>query len=890
MSEPPRLARWLLERALATMNDTQRGSAIRGDLLEEFRHDPDARRAARRYWRHSLSIAVRYRSAIASRSGEASRSAEAQEHASMIESIWQDVRYAVRSYAKAPAFTIAVVATLALGIGASTAIFSLVHGILIEPLPLPEPERLVWINETGRDGSFISTSYPNYLDWREREHSFESLALSREEPLTLTGFDRARRIRARRVTGNFFQTLGIAPAFGRALTDDDDKASAAPVVIVTDGFWHTTLGADPAAVGRIVQLDQTAYTIVGVLPAGFEYLRPYDAFVSIAPSVNTPYLKFRGNHNGFYALGRLRPGVTVDAADREMRALSADLEREHASTNSGVGSRAMLLQTRYVSDIRPTLLALFGAVGFLLLISCVNVANLLIARGAARRHEIALRAALGGGRLRLIRQLLVESTVVSVLGGVLGVGIGGLLLQALVAAAPDGTPRIASVALDRAALLFALGAAGVCGLAFGAFPALQASGPGSAIGQRELIRGRATGSAAGSHRLRRGLIVVESALALMLLAGAGLMIRTVDALVRLDPGFRPDHIVTTRLTLAGQQWTPERERVFYREVVDTMRAVPGVANAALAFALPIDGSQWNSIFIVGDKPAPERAQLPSAAFTPVSDRFFDTMGMRLLRGRTFTPADIETAPNVIVINETLAKRLWPGEDAVGKRLKQGWPEDTGPWREVVGVVADVKFNGLASDTPMQAYMPLPQETMRDIAIAVRTQVDPASIAPSIESVVHQLEKDLPLYQTRTMDAVLSASIARQRMSRIVFVTFAVVALVLAGVGLYGVVAQGVTERRHEIGVRMALGAQQRSVVGMIVQQGFSMALVGSIIGVAGTIALSRWIEGLLFHVTATDPATFAIVVAVLLAVGAAACFVPAWSASRVDPIQALRTE
>ncbi|HEV3139257.1 MAG TPA: ABC transporter permease [Vicinamibacterales bacterium] len=876
---PPSLARWILDRALP---DDERGHAIRGDLLEEFRRDDRPRRAARRYWRHALSIAIRFKNNR--------RPEPVQEQPSMVESILYDVKHAIRSYAKAPGFTLAVVATLGLGIGASTAIFSLVHGILLEPLPLPDPERLVWINETGHDGSFISTSWPNYLDWRERQHSFDVLGFSREEPLTLTGLDQARRIRARRVTGNLFKAIGVAPAFGRALTDDDDKANAAPVTLVSDGFWRTALGGDPAAVGRILQLDQTPYTIVGVLPPGFEYLRPYDVFVSIGPAVNTMYLKYRGNHNGFYALGRLRPGVTVEAADRDIRAIAAELAREHPDTNSGVSAKAMPLQTRFVADIRPTLLALFGAVGFLLLIACVNVANLLIARGAARRHELAVRAALGGGRLRLVRQLLVESTVVSVAGGALGVAIGALLLQALVAAAPDGTPRIATVALDRAALLFALGAVGLCGIVFGAFPALHASRSSTTDGQQAVLRGRASGFSAGSHRLRRGLIVVESALALMLLAGAGLMIRTVQELVHLDPGFRPDHVVTTRFTLTGPQWTDERLQVFYADLVTRLRAIPGVRQAALAFALPIDGSQWNSIFVVADKPVPERAHLPSAAFTPVSDGYFDAMGMRLLRGRTFAATDTLKSQTVIVINEALARQLWPGEEAVGKKLKQGWPEDKTPWREVIGVVGDVKFNGLVSDTPMQAYLPVTQRTMRSLAIVARTDVEPGSIAPSIESIVHQMDKDLPLYETRTMDSVLAASIARQRMSRIVFVTFAVVALVLAAVGLYGVVAQGVTERTHEIGVRMALGAQQRSVVRLIVQQGFSMALVGAVIGVAGAFAVSRWIEGLLFRVTAKDPTTFAVVVTVLLGVGAAACLVPAWSASRVDPIKALRTE
>jgi putative ABC transport system permease protein len=368
------------------------------------------------------------------------------------------------------------------------------------------------------------------------------------------------------------------------------------------------------------------------------------------------------------------------------------------------------------------------------------------------------------------------------------------------------------------------------------------------------------------------------------------MIRTVGELVRVDPGFRPDHVVTTQMTLTGSQWTDDRLRAFYADLVARLRAIPGVGNAALAFVLPIDGSQWNSVFIVADKPVPERAHLPSTAITPVTGSFFDTLGMRLVRGRLFTDADTGGTQPVTVVNETFAKRLWPGEDPIGKRFKQGWPEDKTPWCEVVGVVADTKFNGLIAETPLQAFLPLTQMTMRTLAIAARTNVEPGSIAPAIESVVHQLDKDLPLYQTRTMDTVLSASIARQRMSRIVFVTFAVVALVLAAVGLYGVVAQGVTERTHEIGVRMALGAQRRSVVGLVVAQGLSMAVVGSMVGVGGALALSRWVEGLLFNVAPTDPATIAAVVALMLVVGAAACLVPAWSAARVDPIKALRTE
>jgi putative ABC transport system permease protein len=611
----------------------------------------------------------------------------------------------------------------------------------------------------------------------------------------------------------------------------------------------------------------------------------------------SPNLKDRGNHNGFAAVGRLKPGVSIEAADRELRAIASALEREHPDTNSAINVLTDRLANRLVVGVRTTLLVLFGAVGFLLLLACVNVANLLIARGASRQHELAVRAALGGGRARLAAQLLVESTLVSALGGALGVGAAAALVRALVAMAPEGTPRLGDVRLDGAALLFAFGASAICGIVFGALPALQASG---AAGQQALVRGRAAGFAARSHRLRRGLMAVETALAVVLLAGAGLMMRTLQELTQVDTGIRTDHLLTARFVLAGDQWTSARQRVFYDDLLARTRALPGVARAALAFSLPIDGSNWNSIFTVADKPVPERANLPSAAFTPVTSGYFETMGMRLVGGRLFDATDSADSPKTIVINETLARRLWPAENPIGRRLKQGWPETPdhptkpdayfSPWRTVVGVVGDVKFNGITSETPMQVYLPLVQETTRALALVVRTATDPRALAPSVENIVHGLDSNLPLFEVRTMDDMLDGSIARERMSMLVFAVFAVVALTLASVGLYGVVAHGVTERTHEIGVRMALGADARHVLGLVVGQGLAMALVGTAIGVAAALALSRWIQTLLFGVTATDPVTFAAVVATLLTVAAAACYIPAWRATRVDPTVALRAE
>ena len=892
----PRLAAWFLGRVLPR---GPRGDTVVGDLLEEWQARGATTAATLRFWRQALSVAMRYRW-HPERVNEPAPAGERSTRMSL-DNLVQDVRYAVRSYVKASSFALTILFTLALGIGASTAIFSMVDGILLRPLPLHDPDTLVYATEVnagdGRAERTISVAWPNYLDWRARAKSFAALALTREEPLTLTGVERAQRLRGRRVTGNFFALIGVSPAMGRGFTDSDDKPNAAPVALVSSGFWRTQLAGDSAALGHVLTLDGTAYTVVGVLPAGFEYLRPYDVFVAMGPIAGSRDITDRGNHNGFSALGRLKPGVTMATADAELRAIAAALEREYPNSNSAVTVRTDRLADRVVDSVRLTLLALFGAVGFLLLIACVNVANLLIARGAGRQHELAVRAALGGGRARLATQLLVESTLVSMCGGTLGVAVAAGLLRLLVAMAPEGTPRLADVRLDGAALLFAFGAAALCGVVFGALPAFQAS---SAGGSHALVRGRSAGFAARSHRLRRGLIAVETALALMLLAGAGLMMRTLQELTQVDTGIRSDHLLTARFVLAGEQWTPARRIAFYDALIARASALPGVERAALALSLPIDGSNWNSIFTVADKPVPERSKLPSAAFTPVSTGYFEAMGMRLLRGRLFDRTDTPDSPKVVVINETLARRLWPGEEAIGKRLKQGWPETPdrpgkpgeyfSPWREVVGVVSDVKFNGVTNETPMQVYAPVVHDSARMLALVVRSSTDPASLAPSIEAIVHDLDKDLPLFQIRTMEQMLDASIARERMSMLIFAVFAIVAVALACVGLYGVVAHGVTERTHEIGVRMALGADARHVLGLVVRQGLSMALIGTAIGLAGAFALSRWIEALLFGVSATDPATFAVVVSTLLAVATIACYIPAWRATRVDPTTALRAE
>jgi putative ABC transport system permease protein len=882
--KPLRLARWLLARTLPA---GVRGEAMLGDLLEELAARGGTARARRWFWRQALSLAGRYGWRRAFAAG--SRGRAPRRRVMRLESLLQDVRFALRSWRRAPGFHVVVVATLALGIGAATAIFSLVHGIVLRPLPYADPERLAYLNEIDESGEQMSVSWPNFLDWRARQRSFEALALSRGESFTWTGDERAERLGARRVTGNLFAVLGVRPALGRGFTDADDRPGAEATAVVSHAFWLQQLGADPDVLGRTLTLDGRSHAVVGVLPAGFRYLgRDHDLFVPMGPIADGRYLNWRANHQGYHAVGRLREGVPLDAAAAEMRAIAADLEREHPGTNAGVGAKVVPLRDQLVSGVRQTFLVLLGAVGFLLLIACVNVANLLVARGAARQRELGVRFALGGGRWRLVSQLLVESTLLSAVGAALGTAFAFGLVALLVAVAPAGTPRLAEVGLDGSALLFALAAAAACGLLFGAFPALQAAranGPGA------LVRQRGAGASSPSHRLRRGLMVIEVAMALVLLAGAGLMTGTLRRLTAVDAGFRHDGLLTAKFSLGGERWRDDAARAtFFEQALARLEARPEWRHVAFTTALPVEGSYWTSSFTARDKPAPPRAEQPSAEFTPVSRGYFETLDVRLVGGRWFDGSDTASSELTVVVNETLARRIWPGEEAVGKQLKQGWPDSETPWRRVVGVVADVKIEGLVEPAPPQLYLPLSQETTSEPVLVVRVEGSTTAARRAIESVLAQLDGELPVYEFRTMNELLGDSIARQRMAMLVLSVFAFVALALAAIGLYGVVAHGVTERTHEIGVRMALGAEGRQVLGLVVRQGLATALVGTAIGLAAALALSRSLRGLLFGVSATDPATLAGVVFVLLAVSAVACYVPARRAVRVDPTRALRVD
>jgi putative ABC transport system permease protein len=809
-----------------------------------------------------------------------------------LDDLWRDLRLALRDLRKRPAFTAIVVATIALGIGANTAIFSFVYAVLLNPLPFSEPDRLVFLAEKNRTHERWSVAYPNYVDWTARAQSFDDMAAFWSKAFTLTGIDEPAQLRGRHVNWNFFRVLGVRPQLGRLFVEEDDRPGAAPTLVLSNETWRDRFGSDPEIVGKTIRLDEELFTIIGVLPGGYELLRPGDIYVPLAPAIEEGKSLFldRGNHFSLYGLARLKPGVSVGQADREMQGLAAQLEQEYSATNSGSSAGATSLAEVLVGDVRKELLVLLGAVGFVLLIACLNVANLLSVRAAGRQKEIAVRIALGAKRSRIVRQFLTESLLISLAGGTVGFLVAIWATRGLVALAPSGIPRLEQVGVNLPVLAFTLCVSVAIGLLFGLLPALQATRPDLSATLKE---GGRLSAGRPHERTRRALLVSEVALALVLLIGAGLMLRTVGQLINVDPGFDVENLLTARFELPTTPYPGERRRAFYDECLTRVGALPGVQSAALTFSLPIDGSNWNSVFIVGDKPVPPSAELPSAAMTPVSTGFFDTMKIRLVKGRSFDARDGENAPKVVMINETLARQLWPGEEAIGKRFKQGWPESDAPWREVVGVVADVKTNGVDQVTPLQVYMPIGQETPRLLYLVVRTAADagdPLALGTAVGTAVHAVDRDVPVYSVASMDELMAGAIENQRVVLTLLGGFAVLALVLAAIGIYGVMSYTVAQRTHEIGVRSALGARPSHVLRMVLGQGMALALAGVAIGLAGAFALTRLMEGLLFGVSATDPLTYVAISLLLAGVAVVACYVPARRATKVDPTVALRYE
>ncbi len=798
----------------------------------------------------------------------------------------QDIRYALRALARAPGFSAVAILTLALGIGATTIVYSLVDGILLKPLPIADPDRVVLARSVATDKSEMSVSFPDFQDWVARAKSFEKLGAWRGFPSNLTGLGQPRRINVRQVTANLFDVLGVQPMLGRGLTAADDQPGVDRVALVSYGFWQRELGGDASAIGRRITLDETPVTVVGVLPRDFTIARKEDAFMPFSNFLRPgSFMYGRGNHFGLAAIGRLAPGATVESAQAEIETIAKQLAQEYPQTNSGQGGAVRLLFDVLVSDARSMLWILLGAVTAMLLIACVNLANLLLARAAGRSQEMAVRRSLGAAGWRVVRQMLTESVLLGSLGGVAGVALAWLGFDAVVDLLPSDQPRIHIVALDGRVLTVATLISIATGILFGLIPALHAVS-GRAL---ELLRSaRVSGSGHTRLGTRQALLLVEVALAMVLLAGAGLMVRTMSNLFAVDTGVDHAQLITANVSLPAR-YTPERRSMFVDAVVNRIKAIPGVENAAFTYSLPVAGSNWNSIFIVSDQPVPARADLPGAAWTPVSVDYFKTMGIRLRKGRFFEPSDGPDATTVVIVNESFARRFWPQGDALGQRVKQGWPEDKTPWREIVGVVSDDRTASLDQPSALEAFLPIAQLPQNAGNFVARLSTRPSSIGTAMEAAIHEVDPNLPV-NVQTMDRIIESAVGSERLTTMLLAGFAGLALIMAAIGVFGVTAYSVSQRTHELGIRMALGANRRSVLRLILRQELSACVAGIVVGLAATFMLSSLLSSLLFGIAPHDPATIGAITTLLVSVTLVACYLPARRATRVDPVQALRSE
>ncbi len=806
-----------------------------------------------------------------------------------MEHLWRDVQYGARTLSKAPGFTVVAVLTLAVGIGANTAIFSVIDAVLLRPLPYEESDRLVFLTEWSEQVPEMSFSVANFKDVRDQNTVFESLVAHNGANFILTGEGgEAERVAGRQVTSGLFATLRKAPILGRPFTAEEDKPGAEKVVLISEGFWERRFGRDPGILGRALSLSGDAFTVIGVVGTFHGSWKTIDVF--------TPVLRLedkiggeenRGNHPGIYVIARLKPGVTEERARTEVVAIAKRLAEEHPNTNARQSMTLESLQEALVGELRPALMLLLGAVAFVLLIACANVANLLLARAAQREREIAVRMAMGAARRRVLRQLLTESVLLSMAGALLGLLLAYGGVKALVASLPTNVPRADEIAMDGRVLLFTVGLAVLTGLAFGLAPAWRISGLNVQDPLREGGRG-AVG--AGHRRTRQALVVAEISLALILLVGAGLMLRSFFRVLQADPGFHMEGVLTASLPLSPARFGEHvRKAAIAERMVERLRTIPGVEAASVS--LPLLGS-WQSSFTIEGRPEPPPGQRPSADVTRVAGDYFRAMGVRLLQGRAFDERDRTDAPLVCIVDETFARAHWPGESALGKRVKIGGHQDTKfDWMEVVGVAAHVKNYGVDEESRVELYLSYLQFSAgAGLTAILRTTGDPGALTGGLRQAVRELDPEIPVYQVRPLTEIAAERTVPRRLAAMLIAVFAAIALLLAAVGIYGVMSYAVNQRTQEIGLRMALGARREDILGMVLRSGTVMAISGVGIGLALALVLARLITSLLFQTSATDPPTFSIVPLLLVAVALLACYLPARRATRVDPMVALRYE
>jgi putative ABC transport system permease protein len=816
----------------------------------------------------------------------------------------QDLRYGVRMLLKNPGITFVVVLALALGIGANTAIFSVVNAVLLRPLPYAEADGLVFLNEASQVLDEMSISYPNFTDWRNQNQVFEKIGIYNRASYNLTGAGEAERIVTGQVSADLFSTLRVNAALGRVFTNEEDKPGGNPVVVLSHGLWERRFGGQTNILNQSITLNGKSYTVIGVMPRSYLYPSRVEMWVPVGQLSGEPSWLERGNHPGLYGVARLKPGVTMEQAQANMDTIAANLEQQYPDTNAGNRVRIRPLLEIFVSDVRRALWVLFAAVAFVLLIACANIANLLLARATARQKEMAIRAAMGAGRWRIARQLLTESVLLSLIGGSLGLLLARWGIDLILFISPNAIPRAREIGLSWEVLAFTIGVSFLTGILFGLVPALQAG----VVDVHETLKETGRGTTR-RHWLRSSLVVVELASTLVLLIGAGLLIRSFYRLQSVNPGFSYEHLTSFSVALPQKKYASQDQRsAFYSQLLENIRGLPGVEAIAAASGLPLGNNGWQTGFTVQGQPPPQRSQVPLMEACLVTPDYFRAMDIPLLRGRYFNEHDDRShiagrdlsyldehergaaALNVIIIDEEFARRHWPNEEAVGKQIKLG-TDAKSPTLSVVGVVGRVKMEGLSQDSNrVQGYFPYLQIPNGSMTVVVKGTSDPNQLISSVRQQVKAVDPDQPIYNIRTMDEIRAESVAPERLNLTLLSIFAGIALVLAIVGIYGVMSYAVTQRTHEIGIRMAIGAQTWDVFRMILGQGMTLALIGIGFGLIGAFALTRLMTTMLFGVEPTDPLTFTVIAALLTAVALLACYLPGRRATKVDPVVSLRYE
>ena len=807
----------------------------------------------------------------------------------LLETLFQDVRYAARMMRRSPAFTITVVLTLALGIGANTAVFSVVNTVLLRPLPYPDSDRLVqlWSTNPNTDHWGMWTAYPRFEDWRRQNTVFEEMATTRTWVINIKGSDHPESLLGVITSSQLLELLRVRPILGRGFLPEEDQPGHDHVILLSYGLWQRRFGSDPAVIGRRVNVGQENYTVIGVMPADFRF--PLDIRVSYRvdawlPPAPDPSRDERGSNN-YYTFARLKPGVTLGQAQAEMDAISHGLAEKY-DADRGLGVKVVSWQRQVGSEVRPALQILLGAISLVLLIACANVANLLLVRGAVRQREAALRQALGAGHGRLIRQFMTESMLLAVFGGVAGLLLAYEGLHLFIRLAPD-IPRLNETTMDPRVLIFSAALTLAAGLIFGVAPALQGLGTDSRGSLKESCNRLTSG--ATRARARNVLVVAEMALALMLLAGAGLLVRSFVRVQQVDPGFNAKNVLTAFVMLPPSKYPePRRQAQFFYEVMERIASLPGVECAGAADSAPMLTNDTGPVSIEGHPVVRDEEKIETER-PKITPDYFRAMGIPLLRGRTFTWADSESSLPVAIINEAAARQYWPSEDAMGKRVKL--EDGSAPvWRQIVGIVGDVREDGLVKAGRPEVYAPLLQAPVPYMALIVRTRTQPAALTAAVRQAVMAVDKDQPLFQVETMQQVVHDSVAGRRFQMALLAVFAALALGLAAIGIYGLMSYTVNQRTHEIGIRMALGAKREDVLHLVVRHGMMLAIAGVVVGTVGALLLTRFLSGMLYGVGVNDLTTLLSVATLLIGVAALASYIPARRATRVDPMVALRYE